>query len=642
MGCVESQGAPSNCEVPTSPGIDNGEALVTSRDGRFVWTGSSGGVIWVFRRGAAGAPIAYTCHGDATSDCPAANVLPRLSSVDGLATSPDGRNLYAVDTGSGGSGRLHVLNVLPDGRLGDGGCFDIVNACGAPQSLPGLANATDVTVSPDGRNVYVAAGFGTDRVLVFGRGATGSLAYAGCVGNVAASCGAGNTAPGLASPSGVAVSPDGNNVYVASVGANFGGAADGAVASLKRNADGALEANGCVEQTGAPSTCTPNGGGLVDPFDIAATSNAVYVVSRDGFDGTNASVVTLPRAAGGTIAYGSCFASLGSSQCGAGRTLPGISNAFGLDVAPDGTTVHTTALGGIDDKGAVATFARAANGALAPAGCISQEASPEACTKSRVVQSGGEAIGISPDGANVYAGTGEGMAYLGREVAPTCRNAATVVPGGGTSVPLPCSDLNLDPLKRSLVSGPAHGKAGAISDGAGTVLYTPTPGYVGADSISFRALGGSLTSGVGVLSINVTNARPRVGRVGLSRKRFRRGRKLPKASRKAKVGSKIRFRLSEPATVTLAFERTRAGRRVGRRCKAPRPGLRSRKKCKRYIKVKKRVRVKGKTGRNSVRFHGRLSRGRRLKPGRYRLTATALDKQGLRSTRRRATFALVR
>ncbi len=643
MGCVEDQGAPSNCEVPTSPGISNGEALATSRDGRFVWSGNSSGVLWAFKRGAGGSLTPSTCYGDAFSDCPAGNVLPDLSSVDALATSSDGRSLYAMDVQSIGSGRLHVLSVLPDGRLSGGPCFDVNNECGAPNALPGLANARDVTVSPDGRNVYLTSGSGTDRVLVFNRAASGSLTYAGCVGKLVSACGASNTAVGLESPSGVAVSPDGKNVYVASTGADFGGAADGAVASLTRSANGSLASNGCVEQTGAPSVCASNGGGLMDPVDIAATTNAVYVVSRDGFDAVDASVVTLPRVALGALAYGSCFATIGSAQCGAGRTIPGISNPFDVAVAPDGTTIHTTALGKAGGvQGAVATFARAANGALAPAGCIGQEASPEACTKSRVLQGGELAIGISPDGANVYAGTGDGVAYLGREVAPSCRNTTAVVPGAAASIPLGCSDLNLDALKHTVAGGPGHGKTGAITDSAGTVRYTPTPGYVGSDSLSVRALGGSLTSGLGVVAINVTNARPSLTRLGLSRKRFRRGRKLPKASAKAKVGAAIRFRLSEPVTVTLSFERIRAGRKVGRRCRAPRRGLRSRKKCKRYVKVKKTVRVKGKTGRNSVRFQGRLSRARRLKAGRYRLTATSRDKQGLRSTRRRATFTLLR
>jgi hypothetical protein len=128
----------------------------------------------------------------------------------------------------------------------------------------------------------------------------------------------------------------------------------------------------------------------------------------------------------------------------------------------------------------------------------------------------------------------------------------------------------------------------------------------------------------------------------LTRKRFRRGRKLARASRKAKVGTTIRFRLSEPARTTLSFERVLAGRRVGRRCKPPRRGLRSRKRCTRYRKIRKTIRLRGDTGGNSVGFQGRLSRRTRLNPGSYRLTVVANDRQGLRSRRKRVRFRLAR
>ena len=82
------------------------------------------------------------------------------------------------------------------------------------------------------------------------------------------------------------------------------------------------------------------------------------------------------------------------------------------------------------------------------------------------------------------------------------------------------------------------------------------------------------------------------------------------------------MRLSEPARVTLSFERKRGRRR--------------------YRKVRTRVRVRADTGRNAILFYGRLSRRRRLKPGSYRLTIVARDPQGLRSRRRGVTFKLLR
>jgi hypothetical protein len=145
---------------------------------------------------------------------------------------------------------------------------------------------------------------------------------------------------------------------------------------------------------------------------------------------------------------------------------------------------------------------------------------------------------------------------------------------------------------------------------------------VGSDFLTFQAHGGSLNSNAATVTIDVTNVRPSVSRFRLTRKRFRRGRRLPRASRRrARVGTSIRFRLSEPARVTLSFERRRG---------------------RRFRKVRTKIRVRCDTGGNSVRFQGRLSRRKRLPAGRYRVTIVARDRQGLRSKRRRARFRIVR
>jgi hypothetical protein len=207
---------------------------------------------------------------------------------------------------------------------------------------------------------------------------------------------------------------------------------------------------------------------------------------------------------------------------------------------------------------------------------------------------------------------------------------------------VPCFDLNGDALAHVAVAGPAHGDLGDFDDAGSTVRYKPEAGYVGADFLTFLSHGGSLGSNTANVTINVTNVRPSVTRLRLSRKRFRRGRRLPRTSRRARVGTTIRFRVSEPARTTLAFERALAGRRVGRRCRPPRRGLRSHKRCRRYRKVRKAIRVSADTGGNSVGFQGRISRRTRLRPGSYRLTVVARDKQGLRSRRKRVLFRLFR
>jgi hypothetical protein len=113
---------------------------------------------------------------------------------------------------------------------------------------------------------------------------------------------------------------------------------------------------------------------------------------------------------------------------------------------------------------------------------------------------------------------------------------------------------------------------------------------------------------------------PRITRLRVAPTRIRIGRRLPKLVRtrvRRPLGT-IRFRLSEHAVVTLRFAK------LGRRG-ASRP-------------LRTAVRVEARKGRNRVRFAGRLSRSVALRPGRWRLTAVAVDDAGARSRRARTSF----
>src|SRR4051794_420812 len=71
----------------------------------------------------------------------------------------------------------------------------------------------------------------------------------------------------------------------------------------------------------------------------------------------------------------------------------------------------------------------------------------------------------------------------------------------GTSVLANDSDADGDALTAVLVSGPAHGTLSLAADG--TFTYTPTTGYSGADSFTYRAGDGLAQSDVTTASINV-------------------------------------------------------------------------------------------------------------------------------------------
>jgi hypothetical protein len=93
--------------------------------------------------------------------------------------------------------------------------------------------------------------------------------------------------------------------------------------------------------------------------------------------------------------------------------------------------------------------------------------------------------------------------------------------------------------------------------------------------------------------------------------------RAPIVSRLRLAGTRIRFNLSERATVSLSFERLRSGRRTRR------------------ARLRTRLTHRGVTGANAIRFD---ARARGFPAGTYRLTARATDPSGRRSAPVRATF----
>jgi hypothetical protein len=112
-------------------------------------------------------------------------------------------------------------------------------------------------------------------------------------------------------------------------------------------------------------------------------------------------------------------------------------------------------------------------------------------------------------------------------------------------------------------------------------------------------------------------------------------------AQRRRAGTRVSYALSEPATVTFTVQRAAPGRRVRGRCRRPTRNNRTRPRCVRYVTVRGRFRHVGKAGANRFRFTGRL-RGRKLRPGRYRLGARAVDAAGNRSPIARRKFRIVR
>ena len=290
---------------------------------------------------------------------------------------------------------------LPVGALtqlsGAQGCLSSGHRSGCRRARA-LAGAAGVALSPDGRSVYVAS-FRTNAVTTFMRDPkTGALhqpaASAACVSESGQDgCASGR---GLVGPFAVAVSSDGANVYVAS----YRGVAEfarnrrtGALTELSSTA-------ACIADGGSDG-CTP-GRGLIGAASIAVSPDglSVYVASPDSGSGAVAVLQRDPTTGALSQLAGlpGCTNEDGAEGCQLGNALSG---AFSVGLSPDGKYAYV----GSGNSNAVVTFARdPIDGELsqipAPGECTSEGGS-QGCATGRGM-AGVNGVTVSPDGGYVY------------------------------------------------------------------------------------------------------------------------------------------------------------------------------------------------------------------------------------------------
>jgi DNA-binding beta-propeller fold protein YncE len=298
-GALEQLPPPAGCisSLPL-PGCVPGRALlapdvvVVSPDGTSVYAGSFfGNSVAAFARTTTGAltQLAGTagCIAEATEGC-ATGIA--LKSVEGLAVSGDGASVYAATALSNA-----VVELSRDASTGALAQASDGSGCIVDAALTGctlgreLAGANAVAISPDDGNVYVTSLF-SNSVTSFNRAGpatalTQKEGTSACLIFLrSAGCSFGRA---LVAPEGLAVSPDGKNVYVASfkTGAidvlNRGSA--GAVGQ-KAGAAGCLAAavNGCAKARALKGVSSialsPDGRYL---YSTSFESNAVDVFRRN-------------------------------------------------------------------------------------------------------------------------------------------------------------------------------------------------------------------------------------------------------------------------------------------------------------------------------------------------------------------------
>jgi DNA-binding beta-propeller fold protein YncE len=281
-GCISQTGSGGDCTDGRA--LDGAQSVTVSPNGKSVYAAAfRSDAVAVFDRAADGTLTQKTgtagCVSETGSggDCTDGKALDIVETV---IVSPDGTSVYVA---SGLSDAVAVFDRAADGTLtqkaGTAGCTSDDGSSGVCTDGKALSNAFSVTVSSDGKSVYVASS-SSNAVAVFDRAADGTLIQktgtAGCISDDG-SGGDCTDGKALDRPFSVIVSPDGKSVYAAT------GLSD-AVAVFDRAADGTLTQKtgtaGCISETGSGGDCT-DGKALDEATSVTVSPDgtSVYAAS---------------------------------------------------------------------------------------------------------------------------------------------------------------------------------------------------------------------------------------------------------------------------------------------------------------------------------------------------------------------------
>lgn len=298
-----------------SDGLDGVTALSVSPDGKYVYAaGFDDDALGIFEFADGINLLSYVAVRRDGVDG-----VDGLAGVRSVALSPDGAHVYAAGYDD------DAIAVFARDPAGGGLTFLGVEHDGVG-GVDGLGGASAVVVSPDGAQVY-AAGFDEGAVAAFRRdGATGLLAFDGLVRD-----GAGGV-DGLRGPRGLAVSPDGENLYVAA-------SEDDALVALRRDPD-----SGELSFLAAYRDGVDRVEGLGGADSVAVSEDGAFVYAT-GFDAD--ALAVFARGAAGRLTFVEVHR----------RGLFGVEALDGpRGVAVSGDGLHVYAVGSVD--GSVQVFAR--------------------------------------------------------------------------------------------------------------------------------------------------------------------------------------------------------------------------------------------------------------------------------------------
>lgn len=497
-------------------GLSGAVDVAVSPDGNHVYTVAlHDNAVSVFERTPSGLALVETQRGGTGG-------IAGLWFPNRIAVSPDGAHVYVATRDPAGADSIFAFAVSgANGKLGL-----LARYQEGSGGISGIADATGLVVSPDGRHVYVS-GEGDDGVAVFARGTDPSSAAFGALSWVASYRDGIAGVDGMQGAGALALDPAGAYLYVA-------GTDEDAVAAFARDdASGELAflaayRNGDAGIAGLDGPLTlavsPDGGHL---YAAGTAQHALVVLRRDppsgllsalethynGDDGIvdgldrALALVTSPDGAQlytasplaakigvFTLATADLELTVGAEAATAGDAAfrltvanhgpAGASNLRLTDVLPAGASVADMAL----PAGAACT--PAADRVVCELGALAAGATAEL-----VLQLDLAAAGAGPNSGRVYAdqrdpdvsNNSDGDAAQTNLAPVAVADSARTTPGTAVTVAVLANDSDPDGDALSVTANSTtslHG--GTITrNGDGTLTYVPATGFSGADSFDY-------------------------------------------------------------------------------------------------------------------------------------------------------------
>jgi DNA-binding beta-propeller fold protein YncE len=266
-----------------------------------------------------------------------------LNSATEIALTSDATNAYVTTDNS----LVTVARDKSTGELSEPGCISNdtgdgrVGTSGICSDGDALRGGKDVAVSPDGAWVYATALISSS-LDVFARDSKGTLRQSACVEEfvVAGHC---QDAVGIEGSRGLTVSPDGKSVYVLGgvdpereTSRNAG-----TIALFKPDGSGGVQQTQCVSDDGSNGACVLSPG-LSMPVgaDVSPDGKNLYVVGADSL------LIFERNTTTGTLTPAGCMLENppGGGPC---SDMPSVFFAHDVAVSPDGRSVYTAGVDGI-------------------------------------------------------------------------------------------------------------------------------------------------------------------------------------------------------------------------------------------------------------------------------------------------------